>query len=81
MGIVVRIGHFVVIGALSRLSVSYTHLDVYKRQIIVGGGLFGVLGMILGIPVFAVIYALAREFINARLKQKGLSTPVSYTHL
>ena len=48
--------------------------------IIVGGGLFGVLGMILGIPVFAVIYALAREFINARLKKKGLSTHTKDYH-
>lgn len=43
-------------------------------SIILGGGLFGVLGMILGVPVFAVIYGLFREFLNARLKKKGLST-------
>lgn len=49
-------------------------------SIIVGGGLFGVLGMILGIPVFAVIYGLAKEFINARLKKKGLSTNTQDYH-
>lgn len=42
--------------------------------IIVGGGLFGILGMILGIPVFAVVYSLIKEFTNSRLKKKGLST-------
>lgn len=42
--------------------------------IILGGGLFGVLGMILGIPVFALLYSLGREFINSRLKKKNLST-------
>lgn len=42
--------------------------------IIVGGGLFGVLGMILGIPVFAVLYSVLREFTNAQLRKKGLST-------
>ncbi len=41
--------------------------------ILVGGGLFGFLGMILGIPVFAVIYAYICYVINKRLKKKGLS--------
>ena len=34
--------------------------------IMVGGGLFGFAGMILGIPVFAMIYDLVNEFINNR---------------
>ncbi len=42
--------------------------------IIVGGGLFGLLGMILGIPVFAVIYALVKHLLTNSLKKKGLST-------
>ncbi len=40
--------------------------------IVVGGGLFGVVGMILGCPVFAVIYMLLRDYISTRLKKKNL---------
>lgn len=41
-------------------------------SITVAGGLFGFAGMLLGVPVFAVLYMLAGEFIRSRLKQKGL---------
>ncbi len=37
------------------------------------GGLFGVVGMILGVPVFAVFYHLVDESCTALLKRKGLS--------
>lgn len=40
--------------------------------IVVGGGLFGVAGMILGVPVFAVLYMLVRDFVNQRLKKKNI---------
>ena len=40
--------------------------------IIVGGGLFGFPGMLLGVPTFAVIYALVREWTNHRLERKGI---------
>ncbi len=39
--------------------------------ILLGGGLFGFLGMLLGVPVFAVIYSLIKAFIEERLKQKA----------
>lgn len=39
----------------------------------VGGGLFGVLGMFIGVPVFAVVYTLLKEFIAYRLKKKELT--------
>ena len=42
--------------------------------ILVGGGLFGFLGMIVGIPVFTVIYAYVCFAVNKRLEGKGLST-------
>ena len=42
--------------------------------ILVGSGLFGVLGMILGVPVFAVLYAYFCYWINRRLEKKGMST-------
>ncbi|WP_294518274.1 AI-2E family transporter [uncultured Pseudoflavonifractor sp.] len=40
--------------------------------IVVGGGLFGFPGMLLGVPTFAVIYALVREWTNNRLQAKGI---------
>lgn len=43
-------------------------------SIIVGGGLFGVVGMLLGAPVFAVFYLLFAEFISGRLEKKNLPT-------
>lgn len=41
-------------------------------SIIVGGGFFGVLGMFLGVPIFAVIYLLVREFIHLRIEKRRL---------
>ena len=41
--------------------------------ILVGGGLFGFAGMILGIPIFAVIYAYATKGVNKQLANKGYS--------
>ncbi|PXV95637.1 putative PurR-regulated permease PerM [Lachnotalea glycerini] len=35
--------------------------------ILLGGGLFGILGMFIGVPVFAVIYALVKAFVNRSL--------------
>ena len=40
--------------------------------IIVGGGLFGIVGMIIGVPIFAVIYAGLKTLVNNRLKKNGL---------
>ena len=39
--------------------------------IIVGGGLFGFPGMIAGVPAIAVLYTLAHELINGKLKAAG----------
>lgn len=41
--------------------------------IFIGGGLFGFPGMVLGVPIFAVVYTLVSDFINFLLKKKGLS--------
>lgn len=38
--------------------------------ITIGGGLFKLPGMILGLPVFSVIYTLIREAMNKRIKEK-----------
>jgi len=40
--------------------------------ILLGGGLFGLLGMIIGVPVFAVIYDLIKTMLEYRLKKKQL---------
>lgn len=42
--------------------------------IFVGGGLFGFAGMVLGVPIFAVIYTLVSDFINFLLRRKGMDT-------
>ncbi len=39
--------------------------------IVIGGGLFGVMGMLLGVPAFALIYALTRSYINRKMEEKG----------
>ena len=44
--------------------------------ILVGGGLFGFVGMLVGVPCFAVIYELSKEGINNMLKRKKLPTAV-----
>ncbi|MEG0291290.1 MAG: AI-2E family transporter [Anaerovoracaceae bacterium] len=41
--------------------------------ILVGGGLFGFVGMVLGIPIFAVVYAYSCFAVNKKLEKKGLS--------
>lgn len=45
--------------------------------ILVGGGLFGVLGMFLGVPFFACVYAGIRNYSAYRLQKKGLPTATS----
>lgn len=47
-------------------------------SIIIGGGLFGVVGMFIGVPVFAVIYSLVRAFIEQRLRKKDLPCSTDY---
>lgn len=52
--------------------------------ILLGGGLFGIVGMIMGVPTFAVLYYMAELFLNNRLEKKHLPvsseqyTPQSY---
>lgn len=56
--------------------------------ILVGGGLFGFMGMLLGAPVFAIIYALSKALVEYRLRQRGLpleseaylNAPISVNH-
>jgi len=41
--------------------------------IIVGGGMFGALGMFLGVPVLTVIKAFVDEYVEKKLRAKGIS--------
>ena len=43
-------------------------------SITVAGGLFGFAGMLLGVPVFAVLYMLVGDFVNTKLRGKGMTT-------
>ena len=47
-------------------------------SITVGGGLFGIMGMLLAVPVFAVIYMFARQIIEKKLKSKELPEDTIY---
>lgn len=38
------------------------------------GGLFGVIGMIIGVPIFAVIFNLIKRLVNYKLKKRELPT-------
>lgn len=42
------------------------------------GGRFGVLGMFLGVPVFAIIYAAIKTFVDTRLERKKLPFQTYY---
>lgn len=44
--------------------------------ILVGGGLFGFVGMLVGVPCFAVIYDLTKEGITNSLRKRKLPTSV-----
>lgn len=46
--------------------------------IVVGGGLFGFPGMLLGVPTFAVLYSLTREWVNKRLSEKQIEITDEY---
>jgi predicted PurR-regulated permease PerM len=38
------------------------------------GGWLGILGMVIAIPLFSVVYMLVRRFVNTRLEKRGLTT-------
>lgn len=44
--------------------------------ITVMGAVWGLAGMVLGVPLFATIIELVNEFLNKRLEKKGLSTEI-----
>ena len=47
-------------------------------SITVGGGLFGFAGMLLSVPAFALVYAIARTAITKRLQERGLPSDTEH---
>jgi predicted PurR-regulated permease PerM len=47
-------------------------------SIIVGGGMFGVMGMIAGVPTIAVLHTLVHELVEKRLKAGGYDSDAQY---
>ena len=41
--------------------------------ILMGGGLFGLIGMLIGVPTFGVIYYLIKTYVNYRLEKKKVN--------
>lgn len=46
--------------------------------ITVAGGIFGIAGMFLGVPAFAVITNIAKQYIDRRLRKKAMPTELDY---
>ena len=46
--------------------------------ILLFGGIWGIVGMIIGVPLFAVIYRIVADFINWKLQKKALSTSTNH---
>lgn len=46
-------------------------------SITIFGGLFGILGMVIGVPFFAVVYAMTRRVIERMLRKRSLSVLTS----
>lgn len=47
-------------------------------SIIIGGGLFGILGMLAAVPVCVILCTVLRNFLNDRLKRRGLPQENGY---
>lgn len=43
-------------------------------SILVAGKLLGLVGMIIGVPLFAILYSIIKDFIESKLRKKGLKT-------
>ena len=43
-------------------------------SILLGGGLFGFFGMLLAVPVFAIVYMLTDLYVNYKLRKRGMVT-------
>ncbi|MEG1003447.1 AI-2E family transporter [Clostridium sp.] len=43
-------------------------------SILVAGKFLGLVGMVIGVPLFAVVYSVIKEVVEAKLEKKGLNT-------
>lgn len=46
--------------------------------ILIGGGMFGFVGMIMGVPTFAILYYICQMWIQGRLEQRNLPSGFEY---
>jgi hypothetical protein len=49
--------------------------------IVIMGDLFGIFGMLIGVPVFAVATLILKEFVETKLKKKGKSIETAEYYL
>lgn len=47
-------------------------------SLVICGGLFGFVGMVLAVPVFALFFSFLKEFVEGRLKKKKLPVDTNY---
>ena len=55
------------------IQLDFLHSGLYV-SILIAGGLFGIPGMLLGVPTFAVIYYIISMVVNRKLRKKQLPT-------
>ena len=46
-------------------------------SLLVAGKVLGLVGMIIGVPLFAIIYSVIKDIVEAKLRKKGLPTETS----
>ncbi|OJT72174.1 hypothetical protein BM529_19025 [Clostridioides difficile] len=46
-------------------------------SLLVAGKLLGFIGMVIGVPMFAVIYSIIKDIVESKLDKKGLPTDTS----
>lgn len=47
-------------------------------SILVTGKLLGIIGMIIGVPLFALLYSIVKDYIESKLRKKGLDIDTNY---
>ncbi|MFR8152538.1 MAG: AI-2E family transporter, partial [Romboutsia timonensis] len=45
--------------------------------LLVAGKILGLVGMIIGVPLFAIIYSIIKDITESKLRKKGLPTETS----
>ena len=65
--------------ALRVLALAYKEFDTFSDKIEKENGMvfLGLVGMIIGVPLFAIIYSVIKDIVEAKLRKKGLPTETS----